>query len=909
MNKFLFIICFLISDKPAQRYDVPKGPLDRASNVHKEGRLWMYFNNFGKLYPPNFNMHGGEWPAGSNHEYIYRMAPVIGVPYNVVHSITRTSEEFEAIGGLNSGLGLIAMSNDSTTWPSYGWPKKDSLGNPIIKSPEDSYCAFSDSNNLISLLNLVLYQTGHAFGFSYAQDFVFFEWDIVNTSRDTLKNVYFALYCDIDVGNIPGGAPEYGDDKLVFRKEDNFLYFYDTDGFSRDWNSPTGYFGVKVLRTPLVNGQELGITDFHYFLYDDDPFQITGKDTVQYMIMCSDSSLKNDPFWGSRLFHGQDIHYDDYTIIPNRGMDLVAIISMGPFTLVPGIPQRVAIAVVAGEDEAAIIKNMKTAENIYNNDFLTAVPPPRPLLTALASSGSVTLMWDNSAEHFVDPFSGKVDFEGYRVWKSRDKGLTWELLADYDIVDNFDVHNFVIAKHLTPDLGGTDISFVGFPAGYEQFFKNATYHIVFHTSTLFSVYNVETGERLRFSPELGDGYAVLDPSGNTVVDSLYTSGNIIYLPGTFVKITTYSSSPSPGDVYEVKTVKLDAGKNTGLRHYYIDTQVINGFEYWYAVTSYDLGDPLIPIESLESPKTGGPASPNVVSVIPGSLPLGFKPAKVAKVSHLQGNSNLKLEAEMVDWNFTSADTIVVSFKPGIYSEFSFSSDAVTLIVRDSNAVRSNVYRVSIDRLGYVDLKCVDLDSLVYRRLRLRDGDTLTFNGYALVFNDLDQLKGKSFNVMFYVRLSSGDTLIEYPFFVGSYSPVFKGTSIRFSVQAKESNYVALNDVYSVEILPKDVSPTSDMLQKIKVVPNPFVARASWDTPTPQGLIKHKVQFINLPPRCEIRIYTLDGDLVRTLYHDSETGYEDWDLTNEYGSYIAPGVYIYYIKSPWGEKTGRLGVIR
>jgi hypothetical protein len=351
MAIFLFLT-LMIGDKPAQRYDGIKGPLDRASNVHKEGRLWMYFNNYGKLYPPNFNMHSGEWPAGSNHEYIYRMGPVIGVPYNVVHSLTRTSEEFEAIGGLNSGMGLIAMSNDSTTWPSYGWPRRDSLGNPIIKSPEDSYCAFSDSNNLVQPLNLIIYQSGYAFGFSYAQDFVFFEWEIVNAGSDTLRDVYFALYCDIDVGNTPGGAPEYCDDKVVFNKEENCIYFYDADGFSTDWNSPTGYFGVKVLRTPTVGGRELGITDFHFFLYDDDPFRIAGLDTVQYKLMCSDSTLKNDPFWGPRLFHGPDIHFDDHNLISPRGMDLVAIISVGPFSLVPGIPQKVAIAVVAGEDEA-----------------------------------------------------------------------------------------------------------------------------------------------------------------------------------------------------------------------------------------------------------------------------------------------------------------------------------------------------------------------------------------------------------------------------------------------------------------------------------------------------------------------------------------------------------------------------
>uniref|UniRef100_A0A7V3ZXL4 T9SS type A sorting domain-containing protein n=1 Tax=candidate division WOR-3 bacterium TaxID=2052148 RepID=A0A7V3ZXL4_UNCW3 len=908
MIGLLLWLSLLLTDKPSQRYEISKGPLDRASNVHREGRLWMYFNNYGKLYAPNFNMHSGEWPAGTNHEYIYRMAPVIGVPYNVVHSLTRTSEEFEAVGGLNSGLGLIAMSNDTATWPSSGWPKKDSLGNPIIKTPEDSYCAFSDSNNLITPLNLIVYQTGHAFGFSYAQDIVFFEWEIVNFGLDTLKDVYFTLYCDIDVGNTPGGDPEYGDDKVVFDRSENCLYFYDADGFSSDWNSPTGYFGVKVLETPKVNSQELGITDFHYFLYDDDPFTIVGLDTIQYKIMSSDSTLKSDPFWGPRLFHGTDIHYDDHTLIPARGMDLVAIVSSGPFTLVPHIPQKIVIAVCAGENEAAILKNMKTAENIYKNDFVTAVSPPRPLLNAIAGDRGVTLIWDNQAEDFIDPFSGRRDFEGYRVWKSKDRGLNWELLADYDIINNFETHNFVIVKHLTPELAGTDITFVGFASGYEGFFKNNTYQVVFHNDRLFSVYVKETGEKLTFNPELRDGFAVLDPSGTRVLDSLYTSGNIIYLPGVFIRITTLGAPPSAGDLYEVKTVKVDPGKNTGLVHTYIDTNVVNGFEYWYAVTSYDIGDPSIPIEPLESPKTGGTSAPNVISVIPGSLPLGYSSARVSKIVHLSGSSSLTPEVNVVDVNFERADTVIITFEPGIFSEFGITSDAVSLEIVDSGLVKSSIYRFYVDQSGYLDLKLLDEDSLLIRRLHIGNNDSITFDGYKITFFEVDKLKGKAFNVMFYAKLDNGDTTIKFPLFPGIWSPVFCGITFRF-IQIKQSSYLGLEDSYQVVIEPYNVTTTSEMLSKIKVVPNPFIVKADWDTPTPQGLVKHKIQFINLPPRCEIRIYTIDGDLVKTLHHTSGTGYEDWDLTNEYGSYIAPGIYIYHVKSQWGEKTGRLGVVR
>ncbi len=48
----------------------------------------------------------------------------------------------------------------------------------------------------------------------------------------------------------------------------------------------------------------------------------------------------------------------------------------------------------------------------------------------------------------------------------------------------------------------------------------------------------------------------------------------------------------------------DIGLNTGLVHEYLDTDVSNGFQYYYVVTAYDRGNPAIGIESFESGKSG-----------------------------------------------------------------------------------------------------------------------------------------------------------------------------------------------------------------------------------------------------------------------------------------------------------------
>jgi hypothetical protein len=50
------------------------------------------------------------------------------------------------------------------------------------------------------------------------------------------------------------------------------------------------------------------------------------------------------------------------------------------------------------------------------------------------------------------------------------------------------------------------------------------------------------------------------------------------------------------------------------------------------------------------------------------------------------------------------------------------------------------------------------------------------------------------------------------------------------------------------------------LSGIKVVPNPYIAHALWETT--EGI--RKIQFTHLPDECIIRIYTLAGDLVRVI---------------------------------------------
>jgi hypothetical protein len=119
----------------------------------------------------------------------------------------------------------------------------------------------------------------------------------------------------------------------------------------------------------------------------------------------------------------------------------------------------------------------------------------------------------------------------------------------------------------------------------------------------------------------------------------------------------------------------------------------------------------------------------------------------------------------------------------------------------------------------------------------------------------------------------------------------------------------------------DVTPASfderdalDDLENIYVVPNPYVATSAFEPPNTfrAGRGERRIYFMNLPPECTIRIYTITGQLVQTLQHNStiDDGQLAWDLVTRDGMNIAFGVYIFHVDAPGiGEHVGRFAVIK
>jgi hypothetical protein len=86
------------------------------------------------------------------------------------------------------------------------------------------------------------------------------------------------------------------------------------------------------------------------------------------------------------------------------------------------------------------------------------------------------------------------------------------------------------------------------------------------------------------------------------------------------------------------------------------------------------------------------------------------------------------------------------------------------------------------------------------------------------------------------------------------------------------------------------------LDRVNIVPNPYYAYSSYEDPGNQ--LANQVRLVNLPERCDIRIYTMDGVLVRTIRKDdANSPYTEWDLKNDAKVPISSGVYLIHIKAP------------
>ncbi|MFN0187358.1 MAG: hypothetical protein ACKVQV_01515 [Bacteroidia bacterium] len=142
-----------------------------------------------------------------------------------------------------------------------------------------------------------------------------------------------------------------------------------------------------------------------------------------------------------------------------------------------------------------------------------------------------------------------------------------------------------------------------------------------------------------------------------------------------------------------------------------------------------------------------------------------------------------------------------------------------------------------------------------------------------------------------------------------------------------------NPLYEFEVPQSDVASTGQTalaksaLDFIRVVPNPYYAYSAYEN-TVEDQLDNRVRITNLPSKCVVSIYTVNGTLVRQFKRDAPADVTDglainegrdfnlattldWDLKNTSGVTVASGVYIIHVDAgSLGEKVVKwFGIMR
>ena len=114
----------------------------------------------------------------------------------------------------------------------------------------------------------------------------------------------------------------------------------------------------------------------------------------------------------------------------------------------------------------------------------------------------------------------------------------------------------------------------------------------------------------------------------------------------------------------------------------------------------------------------------------------------------------------------------------------------------------------------------------------------------------------------------------------------------------------------------DMDKAREELDRIKVVPNPYVVAHAHEAPLPptitSGRGERKITFTHLPKDAVINIFTSRGEHVVTIYPEPSyefDGTATWNLKNKENLDVAYGVYFYVVKTPVGDKKGKIAIIK
>ncbi|HAB52692.1 MAG: hypothetical protein A2315_12480 [Ignavibacteria bacterium RIFOXYB2_FULL_35_12] len=805
-----------------------------------------------------------------------------------------------------------------------------------------------------------------------AEDIIFWHFDIINLSDFDRDSTIFGFYADTGVGGVEDNA----DDNANYSTLLDLTYAFDADGVAPPNKWKTGYVGYAYLESPgnALNGiddDEDGMIDERrddgidndgdwrpYLdlngngkwdagenepLNDDvgedgvgpfDPqykgpdtgegngiptngepnFDKTDKDESDQIGLTSlkidrlDNKgplsiwPKNDEYIWNNLLQG---NFD--TTVQKANIQIA--FGSGPFPLKLNTQERFSVALVFGSDFEDMVFNKETVQQIYNANYNFTKPPLKPTLQAVAGDKKVFLYWNSISEQSRDPFLGfeqndptlgyKKDFEGYLIYRSEEpefndiKTITdskgepkfYKPIAQFDLIDG---------------IGGPD------PIGVNgaHFWRGDDVGLQ-HSYIDEDVVNGKTYYYACVAYDQGDpnfGTAGLMSTETTKIITQDLVGNIQFIDINCAIITP--NAPAAG--YIPPAINPDVIQLTGLGTGAIDIVVLDGSLIkdgaTYKVLFNSTGN--IPVYKTDSYSVVREFSSVVdtLDVNGGASNLGTgkysSPFDGIAIS-MSNYDSVIVDLDNSGWikGFCTLYMPVTPDRSNVQRNIAWPSDyeiewlADKSVITPFTKIPINFKVRNLTRGDTVQAEILDINKSKTFDL----GDEIVIIEYVGTAYKLTWNIGyyPPISIPYIVHPSAGDK-----FRVSTHRPYATGDYFTFSTtSSKVDNNTAKNS-----------------LDKIGIVPNPYISANAWERRNlnQTGRGERRIDFINLPAKCEIRIYTLTGALIKTLNKDSSPieGAISWNLVTDDGMDIAYGVYVYHVDAPEiGEKIGKFAIIK
>lgn len=641
-------------------------------------------------------------------------------------------------------------------------------------------------------------------------------------------------------------------------------------------------------RTDLNESDQIGLTGFKLNRIRAGAGVVGATDDIIFFMDAKQWPRKLYEMWsGPNPFEA---------ILAVRNYNIGFLFASGPFYLGTGKTERFSLALAFGADLHQMQKTVQIVQTIYDANYQFATPPPTPTVHAFPSDGYVTLTWDNAAENAFDPISNTNDFEGYKIYRSTDESfLDPQIIYDAQGVGLlgpgkplavYDLNNGIL-DYSAISVEGIQY-FLGNDSGVRHTFKDTAVtngQRYFYAVTAYdrgieklNVYpsesSISVNQTLRGGLILPKNVVIAYPNAKAPG---YTPGvyrNLEHVQGYgFDADSIYLEIPNPdlipkNHTYEIRfkapddSIRADSYEMFDVTDGKNDTVFVGGKDF-LSLGWGPIGAGMLPmvftIKEMETDSLFSGFTPNSQSN------MVLKP----RISRTAVPANAKRPNYPADYSIIFDDVVIdtsigAPSVPSVFTKFtvigrvkatgqefpvdfrffdtdgnqtiSRSNEFIEILSRTATGTRTPVWRVTVDSI----------------------------NG-PKYSNSIFPKKGDVYQLVINVPLNEFDVY-------------------RFTTDTSFIDQGKLAEDYN---------------SKPYVVPNPYLGMASFEqAPYAQtGRGDRRIEFRGIPVNATVRIYTVNGELVQTLIHDSGfQNYIPWNLRSKDNLEIAPGLYIFHVEA-------------